>query len=142
MEQLKSILSGKWVFTGASKGGQMTNLFSYYYPNDADAYVAYVTPFCDGVEDGRFIDAAYTSIGADRYGEAQAKAYRDMLLEFQVEAVRNRDYLQPRLTRKLSSEDAKLYPFRTVSLDFEMLIVDHYTGEWQYDQDLQHMRRF
>ncbi len=65
-----------------------------------------------------------------------------MLLEFQVEAVRNRDYLQPRLTRKLSSEDAKLYPFRTVSLDFEMLIVDHYTGEWQYDQDLQHMRRF
>ncbi len=48
MEQLKSILSGKWVFTGASKGGQMTNLFSYYYPNDADAYVAYVTPFCDG----------------------------------------------------------------------------------------------
>ena len=27
MEQLRSILSGKWVFTGASKGGQMTNLF-------------------------------------------------------------------------------------------------------------------
>ena len=135
MEQLKSILSGTWVFTGASKGGQMTNLFSYYYPNDADAYVAYVAPFCDGTEDSRLIDAAYTSIGADRYGEAQAKAYRDMLLEFQVEAVRNRDYLQPRLTRELSSEDAKLYPFRTVSLDFEMLIVDHYTAEWQYDQD-------
>lgn len=113
----------------------MTNLFSYYYPNDADAYVAYVAPFCDGTEDSRLIDAVYTSIGADRYGEAQAKAYRDMLLEFQVEAVRNRDYLQPRLTRELSSEDAKLYPFRTVSLDFEMLIVDHYTGEWQYDQD-------
>ena len=135
MEQLKSILSGTWVFTGGSKGGQMTNLFSYYYPNDADAYVAYVGPFCDGAEDERLMDAVYTSIGAERYGEAQAKTYRDMLLEFQVEAIRNREYLQPRLVHALSSEDAKLYPFRTVSRDFENLIVDHPVGVWQYDQD-------
>ena len=135
MEQLRSILSGTWVFTGTSKGGQMTNLFSYYYPNDADAYVAYVAPFCDGTEDERIMDAVYTSIGADRYGEAQAKIYRDMLLEFQVEAIRNREYLQPRLIRGLSSEDAKLYPFRTVSRDFEALILDHAEGVWQYDQN-------
>lgn len=135
MEQLREILSGTWVFTGTSKGGQMTNIFSYYYPNDADAYVAYVGPFCSGTEDERIMDAVYTSIGADRYGEAQAKIYRDMLLEFQVEAIRNREYLQPRLIRGLSSEDAKLYPFRTVSRDFEELIVDHAVGVWQYYQD-------
>ncbi len=135
MEQLRGILSGTWVFTGTSKGGQMTNIFSYYYPDDADAYVAYVAPFCDGTEDPRLIDAVYTSIGADRYGEAQAKIYRDMLLEFQVEAIRNRDYLQPRLFREISSEDARLYPFKTVSRDFEELIVDHPVGVWQYDQD-------
>ncbi len=135
MEQLRSILSGTWVFTGTSKGGQITNIFSYYYPDDADAYVAYVAPFCDGTEDPRLIDAVYTSIGADRYGEAQAKIYRDMLLEFQVEAIRNRDYLQPRLIYAMSSEDAKLYPFRTVSRDFEMLIIDYPVGVWQYDQN-------
>ncbi|MBQ9434116.1 MAG: hypothetical protein IJU26_07875, partial [Synergistaceae bacterium] len=106
-----------------------------YYPNDADAYVAYVGPFCSGTEDERIMDAVYTSIGADRYGEAQAKIYRDMLLEFQVEAIRNREYLQPRLIRGLSSEDAKLYPFRTVSRDFEALILDHAEGVWQYYQD-------
>ena len=113
----------------------MTNLFSYYYPNDADAYVAYVAPFCDGTEDPRLMDAVYTSIGNERYGETQAKYYRDMLLEFQVEAIRNREYLQPRLIRGLSSEDAKLYPFRTVSRDFEALILDHAEGVWQYDQN-------
>lgn len=135
MEQLKEIFSGTWVFTGTSKGGQMTNLFSYYYPNDADAYVAYAAPFCDGTEDERLMDAVYTSIGADRYGEAQAKIYRDMLLEFQVEAIRNREYLQPRLIHAPSSEDAKLYPFRTVSRDFDSFVLDYAVGVWQYDQD-------
>lgn len=135
MEQLRGIFSGTWVFTGASKGGQMTNIFSYYYPNDADAYVAYVAPFCDGTEAPRLMDAVYTSIGNERYGETQAKYYRDMLLEFQVEAIRNREYLQPRLIHAPSSEDAKLYPFRTVSRDFEDLIVDHTVGVWQYNQD-------
>ncbi|MBR0035292.1 MAG: hypothetical protein IJP54_06420 [Synergistaceae bacterium] len=135
MEQLRGILSGTWVFTGTSKGGQMTNIFSYYYPDDADAYVAYVGPFCDGTNDERLMDAVYTSIGNDRYGEAQAKIYRDMLLEFQVEAIRNREYLQPRLIHALSSDDAKLYPFRTVSRDFDSFILDYAVWVWQYDQD-------
>ena len=135
MEQLRSILSGTWIFTGTSKGGQMTNIFSYYYPDDADAYVSYAAPFCVGTDDERLIDAVYTSIGAERYGEAQAKIYRDMLLEFQVEAVRNREYLQPRLCRELPPEKAELYPFRTVSRDFEELILDHAVGIWQYGQD-------
>ncbi|MBQ7215284.1 MAG: hypothetical protein IJS39_04800, partial [Synergistaceae bacterium] len=98
-------------------------------------YVAYAAPFCDGTEDERLMDAVYTSIGAERYGAAQAKAYRDMLLEFQVEAVRNREYLQPRLFAEFSSEDTQLYPFRTVSRDFDSFVLDYAVGVWQYDQD-------
>ena len=135
MEQLREILSGTWIFTGFSKGGQMTNLFSYYFPNDADAYVSYVAPFCEGTEDEKLADAVYTSIGSERYGEAQAQAYRDMLLEFQVEAIRNRDYLQPRLFQAPASEDAELYPFKTISRSFEELVADHPVSVWQYDQD-------
>ncbi|MBQ3456027.1 MAG: hypothetical protein IJG36_06290, partial [Synergistaceae bacterium] len=104
-------------------------------PNDADAYVAYVAPFCDGTEDPRLMDAVYTSIGNERYGEAQAKIYRDMLLEFQVEAIRNREYLQPRLFAEFSSEYTQLYPFRTVSRDFDSFVLDYAVGVWQYDQD-------
>lgn len=44
IESLKTILTGKWVVTGASKGGQATNALAMEYPHLADAYVAYVPP--------------------------------------------------------------------------------------------------
>ena len=134
IEQLRGILSGSWVFSGMSKGGQAANIFAYYYPNDADAYVSYVAPFCDGNNDARLTEAVYTSIGSERYGEAQAEEYRDMLLRFQVEMIRNRDYLQPELSL-ITSEDAARYPFRTVSHDFEERVADLPVTVWQYYQN-------
>ena len=134
IEQLKEILSGRWVFTGASKGGQATNVFAYYFPNDADAYVSYVAPFCDGIDDDRAFNAIYNTIGNERYGEEKAKEYRDLMLDFQVEAIKNRDYLQPLIISEDSYLDNK-YPLKTASLDFEVAIVDLVFGEWQYDQN-------
>ena len=134
IEQLKEILSGRWVFTGVSKGGQATNVFAYYFPNDADAYVSYVAPFCDGIDDDRAFNAIYNTIGNERYGEEKAKEYRDLMLDFQVEAIKNRDYLQPLIISEDSYLDNK-YPLKTASLDFEVAIVDLVFGEWQYDQN-------
>lgn len=134
MEQLRGILSGTWVFTGGSKGGQATNVFSYYYPNDADAYVSYAAPFCNANNDPRLMEAVYTTIGNERYGEAKAKEYRDLLLRFQVEAIRHRDYLQPRVS-KITPEYTAQYPFRTASRDFETAVADFARGTWQYDQN-------
>lgn len=130
MEQLKDILSGTWVFTGTSKGGQATNVFVYYYPDDADAYVSYVAPFCDGNDDPRAFNALYNTIGNERYGEAKAKEYRDLMMDFQVEAIKNRDYLQPKLV-KTSSQDLALYEI-TSGEEFEEIVVDHVYGHWQY----------
>ena len=132
IEQLRGILSGTWVFTGHSKGGQTTNIFSYYFPNDADAYVSYVAPFCDTPNDSRLVEAVYTTIGDEHYGAEQAKTYRDMMLELQVEAIRNRDYLQPRL---FSSPDKKPGTFGNVSMDFEEFMIDNAVGVWQYGQN-------
>ena len=130
--QLKEILSGRWVFTGASKGGQATNVFAYYFPDDADAYVSYVAPFCDGIDDSRAFEAIYNTIGNERYGEEQAKKYRDLMLDFQVEVFKNRDYLQPLFTK---SEDKYAdYPLKNASRDFEEFIVDTVFSVWQYKQ--------
>lgn len=135
LSQLKRILSGTWAFTGGSKGGQAVNVFSYYYPNDADVYVSYVAPFCIGTEDMRVMDAIYTSIGNERYGEAQAQGYRDMMLKFQVEAIRNRDYLQPRLSDFNYFNDNSLRPFRTPEHQFEWNVVDFVGLVWLYDHE-------
>ena len=134
IEQLKEILSGRWVFTGTSKGGQATNVFAYYFPKDADAYVSYVAPFCNGIDDDRAFNAIYNTIGNERYGEEKAKAYRDLMLDFQVEAIKNRDFLQPRfISEDLYSENK--YPLATASREFEAMVVDIVFGVWMEDQN-------
>lgn len=134
IEQLKEILPGRWVFTGASKGGQATNVFAYYFPDDVDAYVSYVAPFCDGINDERAFNAIYNTIGNERYGAEKAKKYRDLMLDFQVEAIKNRDYLQPLLISNDKYEENK-YPLATASFDFESAVVDLIFGVWQYDHN-------
>ncbi|HWC59505.1 MAG TPA: S28 family serine protease, partial [Verrucomicrobiae bacterium] len=41
---LKKLYPGKWVSTGASKGGQTSLFYKCYYPDDVDATIAYVAP--------------------------------------------------------------------------------------------------
>ena len=133
IEQLKEILSGNWAFTGTSKGGQATNIFAYYFPTDAQAYVSYVAPFCNGIDDPRGFEALYSTIGNERYGEKQAKKYRDLVLNFQVEAIKNRDYVQPQCLKY--SKDYSPYPLATASKDFEAYVADFGEGVWQYEQN-------
>lgn len=47
------IYAGKWVASGASKGGQTALFYKSYYPNDVDAVVAYVAPINLAQEDPR-----------------------------------------------------------------------------------------
>lgn len=143
METLRGILSGTWVFTGASKGGYTTNIFSYYYPNDADVYVPYVAPLCEGTEDPRLPEAVYTVIGNERYGAVQAKAYRDLMMKYIVEMIRERHYIQPRYYKLISddipigSEDLYVSPDAMPSEDiyYEAELIDLPVGVWQYDKD-------
>lgn len=137
ISQLKQILSGKWIFTGVSKGGQAANLFAYYFPNDVNAYVSYVGPFCNSANDSRVFEALFTKIGNERYGAEQAQKYRDLLLKFQVEAIRERDYLQPRLMTHSESFDLTLRPFYNTSRDYEQEIVEFGVRTWQYNQNFE-----
>ncbi|MBQ9564561.1 MAG: hypothetical protein IJU98_03135 [Synergistaceae bacterium] len=134
--KLKTLLSGKWAFTGISKGGQATCVHAYYFPEDADIYVSYVGPFCETPNDERMIDAICTEIGNTKYGETQAAGYRKLLLDFQVEAIKNRDVLQNALCSfDVNSENAKLRPELTMERLFDIMVIDFPTSVWQYDQD-------
>ena len=142
MEQLRGILSGNWAFTGVSKGGQTTNIFAYYYPNDADVFVPYVAPLCYGTEDMRLPETVFTSIGNERYGESKAKQYRDIAMKYIVEMIRERKYIQPRYYELISddvpygSEDMYISADAVLSFDvrYEAELVDIPVGMWQYDK--------
>lgn len=55
-EKLKGIYTGKWLTTGASKGGMTALFYKYFHRNDIDATVAYVAPIMTGLPDKRFDD--------------------------------------------------------------------------------------
>jgi hypothetical protein len=51
----KSIYDGKWLVTGASKGGMASVYHRFFYPDDVDATVPYVAPSSHGIGDERYI---------------------------------------------------------------------------------------
>jgi len=53
---LKPFYKGKWVTTGASKGGSTCVYHRALYPNDVEATVSYVAPFTIADEDPRCIE--------------------------------------------------------------------------------------
>lgn len=53
LEALKTVLKGKWVITGISKGGITTAMQHAFFPDDADIFVPNSAPFCRTVSDPR-----------------------------------------------------------------------------------------
>jgi hypothetical protein len=54
VQLLRPIYTGKWVSTGASKGGMTSIYHRRFYPNDVDATVAYVAPQSYTTNDARY----------------------------------------------------------------------------------------
>jgi hypothetical protein len=88
----KSIYKGKWVNTGASKGGMTSVYFRRFYPNDLDATVAYVAPNSFGLADQRY-PAFIDQVGGDTWA-----ACRESLKELQKTVLMRRDEVEARMT--------------------------------------------
>ena len=55
-ESIKKVFNGPWAITGVSKGGVAAAIQHAFYPDDADLFIPYVSPFPNGVEDLRIQD--------------------------------------------------------------------------------------
>ena len=78
VKALKTLYLKKWIATGASKGGETAVYFRRFYPNDVDATVAYVAPFCVGLRDARFAPFIAARAGG-RYNQALTDVMRRVL---------------------------------------------------------------
>ncbi|MBR5034610.1 MAG: aminopeptidase [Bacteroidales bacterium] len=122
ISELKSIYHGKWIDTGISKGGQNSVIFRAFYPDDVDITVAYVGPFCRGVEDGRH----EPFIAANGSSEADREAVRG----FQEEFLRRRATIQPKLD---SLCKANGYEFRIPMEEvYDMCALEFSFAFWQW----------
>ncbi|MBP5706041.1 MAG: hypothetical protein J6W76_02065, partial [Spirochaetales bacterium] len=139
VSQLKTLLTGKWAVTGASKGGLTANLYCYYYPEDVDLTVPYVAPLCNGPADLRLKEAIYTNIGDDdiRYQNGLAKKYRDMFLDIQLWLLERRNDIyadgktyQQKLWNDGSSDVINPKATEEIVYDISVLEIEGYV--WQY----------
>lgn len=85
VELFKEIYDGKWVSTGASKGGKTAVFHRRFFPHDVDATVAYVAPFLLSPEDERF--EPYLRSRGTPDERAAIYAFQRMLLERKEELV-------------------------------------------------------
>ena len=91
---VRSLLPGKAVMTGVSKGGFTTNFQAYKYPLDADLFIPFCAPLCSSDSDSALYDFLNERIGNEELGEEVAAEVREVILDFQLECMRYKDDLK------------------------------------------------
>ena len=121
-EALRNLFPGKWVSTGASKGGMTALFYRRYHPGDVEATVAYVAPLMPYPYDPRF--APFLS----QVGTADC---RKKIRDFQLLVLARRNRLLE-LFRQYNQ--AKNYVFSILSEEaaFEYAVLEYPFAFWQY----------
>jgi hypothetical protein len=122
VEIFKKYYSGKWINTGISKGGQTAVYHRAFFPEDVDVTVAYVAPLNFGVEDGRHEPFLRKVPGT--------AVQRKKIEEFQIEILKNRDVLVPRIE---AYSQEKNYTYR-ISMDkvLDYCVLEYPFALWQW----------
>lgn len=115
----RAFYPGRWVTTGASKGGITAIYHRFSFPNDVDGTIAYVAPASRAREDARYqewMDAA-----------PQPKRCKEDLRAFQVAALTTR-------RAQFSAAVARRHPGSPVDAEYllERIVAPYDWGFWQY----------
>jgi PS-10 peptidase S37 len=121
-EALGKLFPGKWVSTGASKGGMTALFYRRYYPGDVDATVAFVAPLMPSPDDPRF--ASFLS----HVGKADC---RQKLRDFQRLVLSRRASLLELFKQYNQGQN---YAFSIISEEaaFEYSVLEYPFAFWQY----------
>lgn len=136
---LSELLGDKWISIGKSRGGLMTNVYGYYFPEDMLIYTAYVAPFSNGMDDPRFYEFVYNEIGNDAYGEETAQQLRDLILSFQVELIKNKEEMLPTYEASIASSGFTFREQVTPGELFDLNVLEFAVQCWQTGFDLNNL---
>lgn len=141
INSLSPVLGSKKIFTGESKGGYTTNQMCMYHPESVDAFVSYVAPLCDGIYDERFYRAIYETIGDECYGLETAQEYRDLLLEYQIELLKNRNsFVDNYWDLCINSYRETFSSVVTRDILFDTSVLEFSVGVWQYSHNFAYFK--
>ena len=128
---LRSVLGEKWISTGSGRGGMMTNVYAYYYPEDMLVYVPYAAPFPDGLDDSRFYDFIYLTVGDEAYGEEAGKDMRHVVTAFQVEAMKYKSELLPEYEKQISKSSYHFQDSVKTDVLYDLNVLEFAARIWE-----------
>lgn len=120
VEALRPLYPGKWLSTGASKGGMTSVYHRRFYPADVDATIAYVAPHSYGEADPRYVDFLQS------VGDA---ACRDALQAFQQEVLSRRAEMTARM---IAAEGEQAYSYHGPDGALDYAVIELPFTFWQY----------
>lgn len=125
VQALRTIYSGKWIQTGASKGGMTSVYHRRFYPDDVDGVVAYVAPNDRVNPQDHAYDQFFAHVGP--------KDCRTAVEDVQREALKRRTSMVALLEQDAARNG---YTFTrtlgTADRSFEMTVLDTAWAYWQY----------
>lgn len=87
----KKIYKGRWVNTGASKGGMTSVYHRRFYPDDLDGTLADVAPLSFAKDDPRYIQFV------EQVGGQKFQACRQALKQIQISILKNKNVILPKI---------------------------------------------
>ena len=123
VEVLRPIYCGKWVSTGASKGGMTSIYHRRFYPDDVDATVAYVAPISFGAPDDRY-HPFFDTVGS--------ASCRRKLRTYQRELLSRRAAMLSRMQDEAEQNGLTFDRSSGIEGAFEDAVIEFSWGFWQY----------
>lgn len=122
---LHRIYTGKWVSTGASKGGMTSIYHRRFYPSDVDATVAYVAPNDPVNNEDRAYDRFFQTVGS-------TPTCRNALKAVQHEVLKRRAEFVSRYEAYAKENGFTFNNLKSADRALEVTVLDTEWAFWQY----------
>lgn len=122
VQALRPLYPGKWLSTGASKGGMTSVYHRRFHPDDVDGTVAYVAPHSKGIDDDRY-PAFLEQVGDPGCRQAIKDFEREALLRKPKMLVLLADY---------AKQGGLTYDRLGMEKAFEHAVTEFWFYFWQY----------
>jgi hypothetical protein len=125
VQALKPVYAGKWISTGASKGGMTSVYHRRFYPKDVDGTVAYVAPQDVNNNEDSAYDKFFIKVGTD-------PACRKALDNVQIEALHRRAEMVAKYSAWAAENQRTFTTVHNADRAFEFMVNGTTWAFWQY----------
>jgi len=120
---MKQVLTGKYISTGISKGGQTTMYYKYYFPDDVDVSVPYVGPLNFSIADERINPFINNINGVE---------CRKKIHDFQILCLQKQDELMPAFNKLAEDAGQHFSKAKGNKAAFEYIVLEYPFAFWQW----------